>query len=138
MSNHQSIIELKQLIQSEIGDFFAGFDQVGEPATPEEMQTKLHANIDRCFAEVSKTETEQEGFSRGAGQALSTLTIGSLDSIQQYVDHRSNEIKSSLQELDAHLEVVDFSKYEALQKEASNLDNLSMVLSREVERVVGL
>lgn len=54
MSDHLSIIEFKQLIQSEIGDFFAGFDQVGEPATPEEMQTKLHANIDRCFAEVEK------------------------------------------------------------------------------------
>ncbi|MCS6180064.1 hypothetical protein [Shewanella baltica] len=48
MSDHLAIIELKKLIQSEIGDFFAGLGQLGEPTTPEEMQAKLQANIDRC------------------------------------------------------------------------------------------
>lgn len=42
---------LKKLIQSEISDFFAGFGSPGEPATPEEMQTTLQANIERCFAD---------------------------------------------------------------------------------------
>lgn len=90
------------------------------------------------FEIVEVSETKQEGFSREASQALSNLSISSLDSIQQYVDHRSNEIKRYLQELDAHLEAVDFKIYEAMQKEASNLDNLSMVLSREVERIFGI
>lgn len=138
MSDHQAIIELKQLIQSEIGDFFAGFGHLGEPVSPEIMQKLLLENIEHCFAEVSKTETNQEGFSREAGKALSTLNISSLDGIRHYVDYRNDELKRHLQELDAHLEVVDFSKYEAWRKEASNLDNLSMVLSREVERVAGI
>lgn len=47
MSDHLAVIELKKLIQSEIGDFFAGLGQPGEPTTLEEMQTKLQANIDR-------------------------------------------------------------------------------------------
>ncbi|MEL4300047.1 hypothetical protein ACE02Z_00305 [Shewanella xiamenensis] len=138
MSDHQAIIELKQLIQSEIGDFFAGFGHLGEPVSPEIMQKLLLENIEHCFADVSKTETNQEGFSREAGQALSTLSISSLDGIRHYVDYRNDELKRHLQELDAHLEVVDFSKYEAWRKEASNLDNLSMVLSLEVERVAGI
>ena len=136
MSDNQAIIELKKLIQSEIGDFFAGFGHLGEPVRPEIMQKLLIENIEHCFAKVS--ETKQEGFSREAGQALSNLTIGSLDGIRHYVDHRNHEIKRYLQELEVHLEGVDYGRYEALQKEASNLDNLSMVLSREVERVAGI
>ncbi len=90
------------------------------------------------FEIVEVSETKQEGFSREAGQALSNLTISSLDGIRHYVDHRSNEIKRYLQELDAHLEAVLISDYEAFKKAASNLDNLSMVLSREVERIFGI
>lgn len=126
MSDHQAIIELKKLIQSEIGDFFAGFGHLGEPVRPEIMQKLLIENIEHCFAEVS--ETKQEGFSREVGQALSNLTISSLDGIRHYVDYRNHEIKRYLQELEVHLEGVDYGRYEASQKEASNLDNLSMVL----------
>lgn len=136
MSDNQAIIELKKLIQSEIGDFFAGFGHLGEPVRPEIMQKLLIENIEHCFAEVS--ETKQEGFSSEAGQALSKLSIGDLDFIRQYADHRSNEIKRYLQELDAHLEAVDIRDYDAFKKAASNLDNISMVLSREVERVAGI
>lgn len=136
MSDNQAIIELKKLIQSEISDFFAGLGQLGEPAKPEVMQKLLLENIEHCFAEVS--ETKQEGFSHEAGQALSNLSISSLDGIRHYVDYRNHEIKRYLQELEVHLEGVDYGRYEASQKEASNLDNLSMVLSREVERVAGI
>lgn len=96
------------------------------------------------FEIVEVSETKQEGFSHEAGQALSKVSIGDLDFIRQYADSRSNEIKRYLQELDAHLELVDisdyevFQDYEAFQKAASNLDNLAMVLSREVERVAGI
>lgn len=136
MSDHQAIIELKKLIQSEIVDFFAGFGHLGEPVRPEIMQKLLIENIEHCFAEVS--ETKQEGFSREAGQALSSLSISSLDGIRHYVDYRNREIKRYLQELEVHLEGVDYGRYEASQKEASNLDNLSMVLSNEVERMAGI
>ena len=137
MSTNQVVIELKKLVKSEIGDFFAGFGHLGEPATPEEMQTKLQASIDHCFAQLS--ETKQEGFSYEAAQALSNLGVSSLDGIRHYVDHRSRELKRYLQgSVEAHLEFVDFSNYEAWRKEASNLDKLSMVLSREVERVAGI
>ncbi|MBW0280688.1 hypothetical protein B4O99_14295 [Shewanella xiamenensis] len=136
MSDNQAIIELKKLIQSEIGDFFAGFGQLGEPVRPEIMQKLLIENIEHCFAEVS--ETKQEGFSREVGQALSNLTISSLDGIRHYVDYRNHELKRYLQELEVHLEGVDYGRYEASQKEASNLDNLSMVLSNEVERMAGI
>lgn len=136
MSDNQAIIELKKLIQSEIGDFFAGFGHLGEPVRPEIMQKLLIENIEHCFAEVS--ETKQEGFSREAGQALSNLSISSLDGIRHYVDYRNHEIKRYLQELEMHLEGVDYGRYEASQKEASNLDNLSMVLSNEVERMAGI
>lgn len=136
MSDNQAIIELKKLIQSEIGDFFAGFGHLGEPVRPEIMQKLLIENIEHCFAEVS--ETKQEGFSREAGQALSNLSISSLDGIRHYVDYRNREIKRYLQELEVHLEGVDYGRYEASQKEASNLDNISMILSREIERVAGI
>ncbi|MCG9964005.1 hypothetical protein [Shewanella cutis] len=138
MSDNQAIIELKKLIQSEIGDFFAGFGHLGEPVRPEIMQKLLIENIEHCFAEVSETETKQEGFSREVGQALSNLSISSLDGIRHYVDYRNHEIKRYLQELEVHLEGVDYGRYEASQKEASNLDNLSMVLSNEVERMAGI
>ena len=136
MSDHQAIIEFKQLIQSEISDFFAGLGQLGEPVKPEIMQKLLLENIEHCFAEVS--ETKQEGFSREAGQALRNLSISSLDGIRHYVDYRNHEIKRYLKELEVHLEGVDYGRYEASQKEASNLDNLSMVLSNEVERMAGI
>lgn len=138
MSTNQVVIELKQRIQSEISNFFESYKLFGEPASPEVAQQLLMGRIEYRFAEVSKTETNQQGFSREAGKALSTLNISSLDGIRHYVDYRNDELKRHLQELDAHLEVVDFSKYEAWRKEASNLDNLSMVLSREVERVAGI
>lgn len=136
LSTNQVVIELKKLVKSEIGDFFAGFGHLSEPVRPEIMQKILLENIDHCFAQLS--EIKQEDFSHEAAKALSNLTISSLDGIRHYVDHRKHELKRYLQELDAHLEVVDFGNYEALQKEASNLDNLSMVLSREVERVFGI
>jgi hypothetical protein len=53
MSDHLAVIELKKLIKSEIGDFFAGLGQPGEPTTQEEMQTKLQANIDRLVIDCS-------------------------------------------------------------------------------------
>lgn len=36
---------LKQLIESEIGDFFAGFGHTGEPETTEKMQSQLLARV---------------------------------------------------------------------------------------------
>lgn len=54
MSDHQAIIEFKQLIQSEISDFFAGLGQLGEPVKPEIMQKLLLENIEQHFAEVEK------------------------------------------------------------------------------------
>lgn len=36
---------LHKLISSEIGDFFAGLGQPGEPASPEEMQQQLIARV---------------------------------------------------------------------------------------------
>lgn len=136
MSTNQVVIELKQRIQSEISNFFESYKLFGEPDSPEIAKQLLIGRLEHYFAEVS--ETKQEGFSYEAAKALSNLNISSLDGIRHYVDHRNHELKRYLQELDAHLEVVDFGNYEALQKEASNLDNLSMVLSREVERVFGL
>ncbi|EKJ29529.1 hypothetical protein ECEC1865_6352, partial [Escherichia coli EC1865] len=40
---------LKALIQSEIGDFFAGVGSPGEPETPEAMQRELMIRIDNTF-----------------------------------------------------------------------------------------
>lgn len=107
-------------------------------------EAKLNEITEYCNAKkkhfeiVEVSETKQEGFSYEAAKALSTLTISSLDSIRHYVDYRNHELKRYLQELEVHLEGVDYGRYEALQKEVSNLDNLSMVLSREVERVAGI
>ncbi|QXN26700.1 hypothetical protein KVP08_009155 [Shewanella putrefaciens] len=136
MSDNQAIIELKQGIQSEISNFFESYKLFGEPASPEVAKQLLIGRLEHYFAEAG--ETKQEGFSREVGQALSNLSISSLDGIRHYVDYRNHEIKRYLQELEVHLEGVDYGRYEASQKEASNLDNLSMVLSREVERVAGI
>ncbi|EDT6460792.1 hypothetical protein YW90_003606 [Salmonella enterica subsp. enterica] len=40
---------LKELIQSEIGDLFAGFGSLGEPETPEAIQRELMMRIDNVF-----------------------------------------------------------------------------------------
>lgn len=40
---------LKELIQSEIGDLFAGFGSPGEPETPEAIQRELMMRIDNVF-----------------------------------------------------------------------------------------
>ena len=40
---------LKALIQSEIGDFFAGVGSPGEPETTEAMQRELMIRIDNTF-----------------------------------------------------------------------------------------
>lgn len=40
---------LKALIQSEIGDFFAGVGSPGEPETPEAMQRELMIRIDNTL-----------------------------------------------------------------------------------------
>ncbi len=39
------MMEIAKLIESEIGDFFAGFGHPGEPETPEEMQSQLLARV---------------------------------------------------------------------------------------------
>lgn len=49
MSTNQVVIELKKLVQSEIGDFFAGFGQPNEPKDAEEMHHILKARIESCF-----------------------------------------------------------------------------------------
>jgi len=41
---------LKQLIECEISDFFAGFGHPGEPETPEEMQSQLLARVMQLLA----------------------------------------------------------------------------------------
>lgn len=137
MSTNQVVIELKQRIQSEISNFFESYKLFGEPASPEIAKQLLIGRLEHYFAEVS--ETKQEGFSHEAAQALSNLGVSSLDGIRHYVDHRSRELKRYLQgSVEAHLEFVDFNNYEAWRKEALNLDKLSMVLSREVERAAGI
>ncbi|MBU4680506.1 hypothetical protein KC222_00575 [Cedecea davisae] len=44
--------ELQTNIQSEIGDFFAGFGGPGEPESPEEAQALLISRIDALFRAV--------------------------------------------------------------------------------------
>nr|WP_218072160.1 hypothetical protein [Escherichia coli] len=50
---------LKELIQSEIGDFFAGFGSPGEPETPEAMQRELMMRIDNVFDFFLNNKREQ-------------------------------------------------------------------------------
>lgn len=45
---------LQKLIESEIADFFAGFDNPGEPETPEDMQSHLLARIAPLLASMEK------------------------------------------------------------------------------------
>lgn len=46
-------MHLKNLVESEIADFFAGFGSPGEPETPEEMQRQLLARINNVFSAQS-------------------------------------------------------------------------------------
>lgn len=62
-------MHLKKLIESEIGDFFAGFGSPGQPETPEEMQRQLLARIDavitsaeaKCWIELVTPECPSTG-----------------------------------------------------------------------------
>ena len=143
MSDHQSIIEFKQLIQSEIGDFFAGFDQVGEPATPEEMQTKLHANIDRCFAEIEKkwflfpsqdlVWMTREEFNHYC--AINKMKPVNLDYIKNFADlerERSNEVLKMAKIAGIQDDEIFF------RQDAIEWALLSRGLSREIKKLGGL
>lgn len=48
MTNNQ-LTDLRTLILSEVGDFFAGFGSPGEPETPEEMQRELSMRLGRIL-----------------------------------------------------------------------------------------
>lgn len=50
---------LKQLIESEIGDFFAGFGHPGEPETPEEMQSQLLVRVMPLLAGLEQEPVHQ-------------------------------------------------------------------------------
>lgn len=63
---------LKELIQSEIGDFFAGFGSPGEPETPEAMQRELMMRIDNVFDFFLNNKREHLP---GASAALSRLGV---------------------------------------------------------------
>ncbi|MFO3906438.1 hypothetical protein AAHD62_18220 [Enterobacter hormaechei] len=62
---------LKQLIECEISDFFAGFGHPGEPETPEEMQSQLLARVMPLLAGLEREpvgitdRSEIEGLKRG-------------------------------------------------------------------------
>ncbi|KEK29112.1 hypothetical protein [Shewanella xiamenensis] len=144
MSDHQAIIEFKQLIQSEIGDFFAGFGHLGEPVSPEIMQKLLLENIEHCFAEVEKkwflfpskdlvwmTRTEFSHY-----MFINKMSPYSLHAIRHFVDTKRQGLKSYMQEV--NLEGVDYGRYEAWQKEAIELAKFSLVLSREIKKLGGI
>lgn len=143
MSNHLSIIEFKQLIQSEIGDFFAGFDQVGEPATPAELQTKMHANIDRCFAEVEKkwflfpsqdlvwmTRAEFSHYT-----FINKMKPVNLDYLRQYADQQREITKIIMQQ---SFDDGDECNQEFFRQDAIEWALLSRVLAREIKKLGGL
>lgn len=48
MTNNQ-LTDLRTLILSEVGDFFAGFGSPGEPETPEKMQIELSMRLGRIL-----------------------------------------------------------------------------------------
>jgi hypothetical protein len=48
MTNNQ-LTDLRTLILSEVGDFFAGFGSPGEPETPEKMQRELTMRLGRIL-----------------------------------------------------------------------------------------
>ncbi|WP_225468638.1 DUF551 domain-containing protein [Escherichia coli] len=50
---------MKQLIESEIGDFFAGFGHPGEPETPEEMQSQLLVRVMPLLAVLEQEPVHQ-------------------------------------------------------------------------------
>lgn len=143
MSDHLSIIEFKQLIQSEIGDFFAGFDQVGEPATPEEMQTKLHANIDRCFAAVEKKwflfpSQELVWMTRAEFSHytfINKMKPVNLDYLRQYADQQREIAKIIMQQ---YFDAGDEENQEFFRQDAIEWALLSRVLAREIKKLGGL
>ena len=48
------MMEIAKLIESEIGDFFAGFGHPGEPEAPEEMQSQLLARVMPLLASMEQ------------------------------------------------------------------------------------
>lgn len=143
MSDHQSIIEFKQLIQSEIGDFFAGFDQVGEPATPEEMQTKLHANIDRCFAEIEKkwflfpsqdlVWMTREEFNHY--HAINKMKPVNLEFLRQFA---LSQLETSKFAAEVDFWNCDGDNVEFMRNDAFEWIQLARGLSREIKKLGGL
>jgi len=90
------------------------------------------------FEIVEVSETKQEHFSYEAAQALSNLSVRHLGRILEHVFHRNQELKRYILEVEAHLEDIDYGHYETMKKDALAFDQLSLVLSNEVDRVVGI
>ncbi|MCU8013658.1 hypothetical protein [Shewanella sp. SM74] len=143
MSEHLAVIELKKLIQSEIGDFIAGFGQPGEPTTPEEMQTKLQANIDRCFAEVERkwflfpskdlvwmTRSEFAHYCY-----INKMKPVNLDYLRDFADQQREIAKDIMRK---NFDAGDEETQEFFRQDAIEWALLSRGLTREIKKLGGL
>lgn len=66
-NSKEKTADLKTLVISEIVDFYAGFESLGEPENVDEAQSQLIARIERVFRLVTQaqsviTKPESEGF----------------------------------------------------------------------------
>lgn len=143
MSDHLAVIELKKLIQSEIGDFFAGLGQLGEPVKPEIMQKLLLENIEPCFAEVERkwflfpskdlvwmTRSEFAHYCY-----INKMKPVNLDYLRDFADQQREIAKDIMRK---NFDVGDEENQEFFRQDAIEWAQFSRVLNREIKKLGGL
>ncbi|MCD8558889.1 MAG: hypothetical protein LRY75_08735 [Shewanella xiamenensis] len=143
MSDHQAIIEFKQLIQSEISDFFAGFGHLGEPVRPEIMQKILLENIEHCFAEVemkwflfpSKDLVWMTRYEFAHYCYINKMKPVNLDYLRNFADQQREIAKDIMRQ---NFDAGDEETKEFFRQDAIEWALLSRGLTREIKKLGGL
>lgn len=143
MSDHQSIIDFKQLLQSEIADFCAGIGAPGEPATPADMQRDLLKRLEDRFAEVENKwflfpSKDFVWMTRGEFNhymAITKMKPVNLESIKVFSLLHYENSKGAAARL---LADGDVESYQFMTEDAFEWIQLARGLSREIKKLGGL
>lgn len=143
MSDHQAIIEFKQLIQSEISDFFAGLGQLGEQVKPEIICKLLLENIEHCFAEVegkwflfpSKDLVWMTRSEFAHYCYINKMKPVNLDYLRDFADQQREIAKDIMRK---NFNAGDEENQEFFRQDAVEWALLSRGLAREIKKLGGL
>ncbi|MGI2146274.1 hypothetical protein [Shewanella frigidimarina] len=130
------INQLKQLLESEIGDFFAGLDKPGEPASTQEKHQVLLSRIKSIFEDAEKNWFTlhlawlmREEFNRSL--MLQEMSVTSLKALMNFANSQS--IASKEYAMNA-FSIDDLISYNRLNLDFLNWNSLYTACLNEVNQ----